>query len=125
MRVVRSLKRYSLDIVEAADGKQALEILKKHHFDAVFSDMEMPHVTGMELLAEVNSGDQSDTPPVVIISSRGEEEFTSRAKELGAINYLIKPLADKELDSALMDIPSLRHLPTESPNPLPSTGDNR
>ena len=37
------------------DGKQALAILKPERFAAVFSDMEMPHVSGMELLAEINS----------------------------------------------------------------------
>jgi PleD family two-component response regulator len=110
MRVVRSLQRYRLDIVEACDGKEALSILKQDHFDAVFSDMEMPHVTGMELLTEINSDDRPDRPPVVIISSRGEDEFTSRAQQLGATDYLIKPLADETLDSALLAIPSLRHL---------------
>ena len=122
-RVVRSLRRYPVDIVEACDGRQALEILKKQHFDAIFSDMEMPHISGMELLAEVNSSSRPDVPPIVIISSRNEIEFTSRAKELGANNYLFKPLGDEALDSALAGIPALRHLETEATKPLQMSGE--
>ena len=64
----------------------------------------------MELLAEINSEDRTDRPPVVIISSRGEDEFTVRAKQLGAADYLVKPLADEALDGAIRGIASLRHL---------------
>ncbi|MCG8651242.1 MAG: response regulator, partial [Pirellulales bacterium] len=122
-RVVRSLQRYPVDIVEACDGRQAIEIMKTQQFSAVFSDMEMPHITGMELLAEVNSGDSGHAPPVVIISSRSEPEFTERARELGANNYLIKPLADEALDEALQGLAPLRHLSTPSPTNLPPSGE--
>ena len=115
-RVVRSLSRYPIDIVEASNGKEALERLKKERFAAIFSDMEMPNVDGMELLAEVHSPDRSDPPPVVIISSRSEREFTERAKELGAANYLIKPLADEALDAALLNLTPLRHFVCDTPS---------
>lgn len=122
-RVVRSLRRYAVDIVEASDGKEALEILKRDAFVAIFSDMEMPHVTGMELLAEVNAESAIDPPPVVIISSRNEDEFTGRARELGATDYLIKPLADEALDGALASIPALSHLLTDSASTLQTSGE--
>ncbi len=122
-RVVRSLQRYPLEIVEASDGRQALEITRTQQFAAVFSDMEMPHISGMELLAEINSDQHENPPPVVIISSRSEDEFTDRARELGAHDYLIKPLADEALDAALREIPQLRHLPANSPTPLQPSGE--
>ncbi len=109
-RAVRSLSRYPIDIVEACDGKDALECLKKQSFAAVFSDMEMPNVDGMELLANVNTPGRSDSPPIIIVSSRAEKEFTERAQQLGAANYLIKPLIDEELDAALLQLASLSHL---------------
>ncbi len=109
-RVVRCLRRYPIDIVEASDGKEALEVLKKQTFAAVFSDMEMPNVDGMELLANLSDSCHTDRPPVVIVSSRAEKEFTQRARQLGAANYLIKPLIDEELDAALLQLAPLRHL---------------
>ncbi len=122
-RVVRSLQRYPLEIVEASDGRQALEIIKTQRFAAVFSDMEMPHISGMELLAEINSDEHPNPSPVVIISSRSEHEYTDRAKELGANEYLIKPLTDEALDGALSEIPSLQHLPSISTRPLHPSGE--
>jgi CheY-like chemotaxis protein len=109
-RVVRSLQRYAVDIIEAADGKQALELVKKHSLAAIFSDMEMPNVDGMELLANLQDAGRADSPAVVIISSRSESEFTQRARQLGATDYLIKPLVDEDLDCALLQINALSHL---------------
>lgn len=106
-RVVRSLKRYPFEVIEACDGKEAMELLKTQRFVAVFSDLEMPHVTGMELLAETQSLLSADAPAVVIISSRSDREFTDRARELGVSSYLTKPLTDESLDRALAGIPLL------------------
>ncbi len=110
-RVVRSLSRYPIDVTEACDGKKAVELLKNKRFAAVFSDLEMPHVNGLELLAEINSTDTDTPPPVVIISSRHEKEYADRAKELGVSSYLIKPLTDDALDRALAKIPSIANFP--------------
>jgi chemotaxis protein histidine kinase CheA/CheY-like chemotaxis protein len=121
-RVVKSLQRYAVDIFEACDGRQALEIFRHEKIDAVFSDMEMPHVTGMDLLSAIKSDDRAGSPPVVIISSRNEIEFTSRAKELGATDYLIKPLADESLDLALTKMPSLSRLLDSHPSDLSTCG---
>ena len=84
--------------------------------------MEMPHVTGMDLLSAIKSDDRAGSPPVVIISSRNEIEFTSRAKELGATDYLIKPLADESLDLALTKMPSLSRLLDSHPSDLSTCG---
>lgn len=122
-RVVRSLHRYAVDITEASDGREALQILKTQKFAAVFSDLEMPHVNGLELLSEIRSRDRSDAPPVVIISSRNEDEFTQRAKQLGVHDYLIKPLADDAFDNAIRGMERLQNLRPISMEPLPLNGE--
>jgi chemotaxis protein histidine kinase CheA len=121
-RVVQSLQRYPVEILEACDGRQALEIFRNEPVDAVFSDMEMLHVTGMDLLSAIKSDDRANCPPVVIISSRNEIEFTSRALELGATDYLIKPLADDSLDLALAKMPSLHRLLDSHPSDISTCG---
>ena len=113
-RVVRSLSRFALDIVEATNGQEAVELIKQENFTAVFSDMEMPHLDGMGLLEQVSAVRKVKAPPVVIISSRCEREFTDRARELGAKDYLIKPLEDSDMDSALTRLEPLRHLLQDS-----------
>ena len=108
-RVVRSLSRYPVTVVEAPDGRAALEMLSREKFDVVFSDMEMPNVTGMELLAEIKSDASQQSIPVVMISSRTEAEFTEQAADLGAVAYLGKPLLDSAMDEALGHVPAFQN----------------
>lgn len=105
--VVRGLQKYPFQIIEAADGKHALQLLKLHRFAAVFSDLEMPQVDGLELLAEIRSRDNLRETPVTIISSRTEDEFVSRAQALGVTAYLNKPITDEALTRTLSAIDSL------------------
>lgn len=100
-RLVRALNRYQIEITEASDGVEASEILKTHSFAAVFSDLEMPRKSGLELLAEIRAGGCEKDLPVVIVSSRLEDELRTRAIELGANAYLTKPLASTALDEAI------------------------
>ena len=110
IRVIQSLRRYDVDTVEACDGDEAIRLMTNQHFSAVFSDMEMPNVNGMELLTTIRRDRQEHAPPVVIISSRDESSFRDEAAKLGAASYLIKPLADDDLDQTIQSIASLRTL---------------
>lgn len=105
--VVRSLSRYPLRIVEATDGRQALQLMRSHRFAAIFSDLEMPHIDGLEFLTEVRSREGQSCTPFTIISSRQEKVFKSKAESLGVTNYLPKPINDAVLDSVLLGVPAL------------------
>lgn len=118
--LVRSLHRYGIETVEAGDGEEAVELLKNQAFDAVFSDMEMPKLDGLGLLARIKSWGPERSLPTVIISSRIEEEFQRQAAEQGAIDYLGKPLADESLNQALRKIPSLWSAISRDHSPEPS-----
>ena len=120
-RVVRSLRRYNVETVQACDGREAIELMARQHFSAVFSDMEMPHVDGMELLSSIQRSGQEHRPPVVIISSRDEDSFRKTATDLGASDYLIKPLAEHDLDESIQSIASLRTLLRVTDTPDPSS----
>jgi len=123
LRVLQSLSRYDVEMVEAKDGKQAMELMKRQHFSAVFSDLEMPEMDGLQLLSAIRSSGQEDSPPVVIISSRDEAAYQQRASELGAADYLIKPLADDALDRTLAAIESLSLQKAKRTTSPLSTGD--
>jgi chemosensory pili system protein ChpA (sensor histidine kinase/response regulator) len=118
--VVRSLKRYPLRVLEAADGRQALQLLKSHRFAAIFSDLEMPHVDGLELLAEVRARENSKNTPFTMITSRQEIEFSSKAQALGVNRYLSKPINDSVLDSVLSEISSVLSMAPDPARPDPS-----
>lgn len=106
-RLVRSLRRYGVEVTEASDGAEAAERLKTGSYAAVFSDLEMPRQSGFELLTEIRAVHDANALPVLIISSRTEDELRIRATELGAQAYLVKPLSDEALDSAIANIPTI------------------
>ncbi|MEM7314410.1 MAG: response regulator, partial [Planctomycetota bacterium] len=109
-RVVRSLERYRVNVEEVNNGRDALSRIQNGDYDVVFSDMEMPLLSGMELLEELQREEIPNKPSVVIVSSRCEREFTSRARSLGAFDYLAKPLQDHALDAVLTRIGCLEQL---------------
>ena len=119
MRVIKSLGRHGLQIVQSRDGQEAWNVLQQNDISAVFSDIEMPNMTGLELLQKIKSSPQHQHMPVILISSRTEEEFTGRAKKLGAMACLPKPLNDASLDALLSQLPThnanLQSLPGKTP----------
>ena len=101
MRVAKSLSRYNVRVIQSRDGKEAWQTLQTGSFAAVFSDIDMPNMNGMELLEEIKSHPTRKETPVVLVSSRSETQIHDRARELGAVACLPKPLTDAALDSVL------------------------
>lgn len=98
-------KRPEIDVVTAPDGARALEILRDNVVDILVTDVRMPRMDGMELLAAVlNAEFDLD---VVVMTAFGTSDLRSRALELGALTVLNKPLDIRELleavDTALGD----------------------
>jgi len=95
MGLRRSLEGIGLrDIVEAENGKEAIELLVRDHFDLMLLDMEMPEMNGMAVLQVLRDSPHHPWPPVIVISggsgSSGIDDAV-RCIELGAEDYLPKP----------------------------------
>lgn len=84
---------------EAANGKQALEILENKSFDLIFTDIRMPFVDGIEMLQKLH--DNGNTIPVIFASSYDEFEYARQGLILGAFDYLLKPVEQKKLEEVL------------------------
>ena len=80
-----------LNVTTAADGRQALELLKSKPFDLVLLDIMMPNVNGYEVLAEMKANERLRHIPVIMISAVDEIDSVIRCIELGAEDYLPKP----------------------------------
>ncbi len=74
----------------AADGKQALELVKKFKPDIIFTDVKMPVMDGLMLAAEIKGQDLDSE--IVIVSGYQEFEYAKRAITLGVTDYLVKPV---------------------------------
>src|SRR5262249_40156586 len=80
-----------LNVTTAADGRQALQLLKSKAFDLVLLDIMMPNVNGYEVLAAMKGSERLRHIPVIMISAVDEIESVIRCIELGAEDYLPKP----------------------------------
>jgi len=84
---------------EACNGHEALEKLEESKFDMVITDIRMPKVDGMELLKEITR--RKLCPCVVLLSDYSEFVYARQGLVLGAFDYIIKPVAEEELEKLL------------------------
>jgi DNA-binding LytR/AlgR family response regulator len=91
--------------VEAVDGAaEALSALARRPFDALFLDVRMPGMDGVELARVIG---RFATPPAVVFVSAYETAAVD-AFELGAVDYLVKPVSRRRLDEALARVAAMR-----------------
>jgi two-component system, chemotaxis family, chemotaxis protein CheY len=105
-RVLRQTGMKIGTIYEAGDGQEALERLKSYSVGLVLTDINMPKMDGIQLLAAIKASPQWRGLPVVMITTEGGETKVSEAVRLGAAGYVRKPFtADqiKEKLSGLME----------------------
>lgn len=79
---------------EAADGMEAIRLVKEKEFDAVVLDIMMPELDGLSACREIRKVSQV---PVLLLSARGEEYDKISGFECGADDYIVKPFSPREL----------------------------
>jgi DNA-binding NtrC family response regulator len=94
----RSLARFGHEVVEAWNGRAALELVKSERFDVVVSDVRMPDMGGIDLLRSVFEIDRD--LPVMLVSGAHEADIEQRADQYGAFAYLMKPVPFDALNHA-------------------------
>ncbi len=101
LREVLTLVAEQLGVVfvEARDGQEAVEILKKNTFEAVLCDIVMPNMSGLECLAKVRA--MGNLSPFVFMTGFSKPENIIQAVRLGAIDFLHKPFSITEITGVL------------------------
>ena len=82
----------------AYDGKSALEMTRKEHYDLMLLDQMMPGMTGMEVCQSVR---RESTLPIIMLTARGEEIDRILGLEMGADDYIVKPFSPREVVSRI------------------------
>jgi DNA-binding NtrC family response regulator len=99
------------DVCEAENGTQALDLLASVKPDLLFVDMGLPGGIGLEVLAQVKA--ISPQTPVIMLTSPGEGDVVLKAVELGADQFLVKPVSVAQLSHCAERALARRHLLTE------------
>lgn len=102
-RFRKEIKTGELDFGFAFSGEAALEYLKDHEREAVLilSDINMPGMSGLELLRQIKQTNHQPPPVVMMITAYGDEENRTSAAALGADDFLTKPLDFTDLKERL------------------------
>ena len=93
-RFRREMKNGEMEFAFAHSGEDALEFMKVHHHEAVLilSDINMPGMSGLELLKRIKKEYEKPPPVVMMITAYGDEENFNTAKQYGADDFLTKPV---------------------------------
>ena len=91
-------------ITEASSGFEALRCLPREPFDLIVTDINMPDINGLELVAFAKSNHAYRSIPLIIVSTEGAERDRERGLELGADAYLAKPFEPENLREVVVDL---------------------
>jgi CheY-like chemotaxis protein len=93
-RFRKEIKSGELEFSFALSGEAALEFLEEHHSEVILilSDINMPGMTGIELLSRIRHSYEKPPPVVMMITAYGDDENRQQAMERGADEFLTKPL---------------------------------
>jgi len=115
-----SLSAQGFQVLEAEDGKSALDLLRRHQIDLLILDLGLPDMDGLEIIGRLRQS--RSTVPILVLSSRGDEEGKVNALDMGADDYVTKPFGMDELLARVRA--ALRHkIQSEGDTPVFHSGD--
>ena len=85
------------DVTVAADGEEALELIRNAPPDLVILDVLMPRMDGWEVAKELKSDPSTQSVPIMFLTSRGQEHDVLEGFNSGAADYMVKPFSPREL----------------------------
>ncbi len=103
-RVLRQTGLPIGNIYEAGDGQEALTLLESNRVDLILSDINMPNMDGLQLLASVKASPELRHIPVIMITTEGGATKVGEAGRLGAAGYVRKPFSADQIKERLASI---------------------
>jgi two-component system, response regulator YesN len=87
------------EVIEARDGEEAKDLIEKHHPEIIFTDMNMPHLDGIQLLKWLNEKEMDSK--TIVISGYDDFHYMRNAITYGSFDYLLKPIEPDQLNETL------------------------
>jgi two-component system chemotaxis response regulator CheY len=102
MRVTKLLTKHGHQVIEAADGEQAVQTYRQSQPDAVLMDITMPRKDGLTALAEIRHIDPE--AKVIMLTALGQQAMVLQAMQAGAKDFLVKPYNPEQVLRALSKV---------------------
>jgi CheY-like chemotaxis protein len=101
--VAAYLEDSGYQVLEAVNGREGVERITQHRPDLVLTDLRMPEMNGLEVVAWIQR--HSPQTPVIVVSGTGDQQAVDTSLAAGAKLYLTKPIADlAELEIAIRKV---------------------
>jgi DNA-binding response OmpR family regulator len=98
------LEKAGYDVVQAADGEEALQLARERTPDLAVLDVMMPRLTGDEVTRQIRADEGTSAIPVILLTARVQEADVARGFEAGADDYIKKPFSPQELRARVQAI---------------------
>lgn len=105
-QVAGALERAGFSVVEAADGMDGLERAEQNELCMVILDVNMPRLSGLEMLERLRENPKHKSLPVLMLTTEVQQSMIERAKKAGARGWMIKPVKMDQLVSAVTKLAS-------------------
>lgn len=99
--VTMSLTSAGHDVIEAEDGAIALDIAKQQQFDVVVTDINMPNMNGIELIAALRALPNYKFTPILCLTTESSGDMKTKGKDAGATGWIVKPFSPEKLLSVI------------------------
>ncbi len=111
--VVRmSLEKHGYYVVEAEDGQQAITLLNEGEhpmvIDVIITDLRMPHINGVEAIKYFQR--EYSSIPLIVLTGFPDLDFAIHLMKHGVVDYLVKPVDQEKLTTAVANAIDARHL---------------
>ena len=98
------LERDGFDVLEAADGAEAIEQVDKHTPDILVLDLNLPGLDGYGVIRHLRSRPATENIPIIVLTAKGDEDNEVRVFELGADDFLSKPFRARSLSARIQAV---------------------
>jgi len=96
-----TLRAAGYEVIEAADGHEALEYARQHAVDLVLADVNMPRMDGITLVAELRALPSYKLTPLLLLTTESSPQSKQQGKQAGATGWMIKPFHPDQLLATL------------------------
>ena len=95
--VVFTLKNAGFEVLEAEDGKAAIDVLGNNPVDLIITDLNMPNMNGIELIRNLRANATYKFTPILMLTTEGDQAKKDEGKSAGATGWIVKPFNPEKL----------------------------
>jgi two-component system chemotaxis response regulator CheY len=97
-QVSMALKQAGFETAQAADGREGLAMVDSNrNINMVICDVNMPNMNGLEMVEKIKAKPENKSLPILMLTTEGQPSMIKRAKEAGAVGWIVKPFNASQL----------------------------